>query len=525
MFIEKGNFSSALKYVLFTKKNIVVYDTYTFAFDDSVPSDIRDMVVDGLGELKLGDVRRFEFVEKKSDILLSKNQEEGMIELFSKNFIPVAHLYSLEDDISKDSLKKFNIFMLDSKYEKYLESQYSVDIEILESKEQLVEKLADSDKNIALVEFDDLDVDMKILDVDSKNFLDDENGSIPISFFAKLKNPEDLFIVDVVKKNVGSTDSKFNREKLVKVNMSGVVAISRGLALKMDSLKSTTYPADEIGEFLANADLTHVSNEVSFVPGCKVYSGMRFCSRPEYIDVLKKSGVDIVELTGNHNNDFGSKYSKESIKIYTDLGMRYFGGGLDDVDASKILYEEVKGTKIAFMGYNYYDTMLKTLALAGEERSGANSFSEEKMQSDIETARKNADIVIVDFQFQECYSYPSSDVIFPICYKPLSSPDQKGVFKKAIDMGADIVVGTQAHQPQTFELYKDGVIFYGLGNLFFDQSIWIGTRQGLVLSHYFYEGKHIQTNVVPIYMEKDLKVRLATESQGDLLMKLLKNAR
>ena len=148
-FIEKGNFSSALRYILFTKKNILVYDTYTFAFDDSVPSDIRDMVVEGLGELKLGDVNRFEFVEKKSDILLSKNQEEGMIELFSKNFIPVAHLYSLEDDISKDSLKKFNLFMLDSKYEKYLEGQYSVDIEVLDSRDQLEGKLAVSDKNIA----------------------------------------------------------------------------------------------------------------------------------------------------------------------------------------------------------------------------------------------------------------------------------------------------------------------------------------------------------------------------------------
>ena len=88
-----------------------------------------------------------------------------------------------------------------------------------------------------------------------------------------------------------------------------------------------------------------------------------------------------------------------------------------------------------------------------------------------------------------------------------------------------IVVGTQAHQPQTYELYGDGVIFYGLGNLYFDQYIWIGTRQGLVLTHYFYEGKHIQTKVVPIYMDKDFVVRLATPEQGALLLKLLKEAR
>ena len=74
-------------------------------------------------------------------------------------------------------------------------------------------------------------------------------------------------------------------------------------------------------------------------------------------------------------------------------------------------------------------------------------------------------------------------------------------------------------------MYKDGVIFYGLGNLFFDQYIWIGTRQGLVLTHYFYDGKYIQTKVVPIYMDKDFRVRLATKEQSDLLLKLLRDAR
>ena len=307
--------------------------------------------------------------------------------------------------------------------------------------------------------------------------------------------------------------------------MSGVVAISRGLAYKMDSLKNYDYPAEKLGGFLADADLTHISNEVSFTDTCKVYSGMRFCSNTKYFETLTASGVDIVELTGNHNNDFGSANNAKSIQMYKDAGMRYFGGGLNKDDASKILYEEVKGTKIAFLGYNYYDSMLKTGAIAWGSTAGANSYTEAKMKADIEEARKNADIVIVDFQFQECYSYPSSDVVYPICYKPLSSPDQKGTFRKAIDFGADIVIGTQAHQPQTYELYGNGVIYYGLGNLYFDQKYWIGTRQGIVLTHYFYKGKHIQTKLTPIYMDSSLQPELATKTESEQLLKSLKNAR
>ena len=318
---------------------------------------------------------------------------------------------------------------------------------------------------------------------------------------------------------------EINMDTVVKINMSGVVAISRGLASKMDSLKNYSYPAQSIGGFLGDADLTHVSNESSFVQGCTSYSGMRFCSRPEHLETLKKSGVDIVELTGNHNNDFGASNNAKSIQMIKDLGWDYFGGGVDITDASKILYKEVKGSKIAFVGYNYYDTMLGTAAIATSTRAGANSYSEEKLASDISKAKENADVVIVTFQFQECYSYPPSDVIYPICYKPLSSPDQKGVFRKAVDLGADIVVGTQAHQPQTYEVYNGGMIYYGLGNLYFDQHKWIGTRQGLILSLYIQDGKFLQSRLTPTYMDRNLIPRLASESEGNLLLDLLKKAR
>ncbi len=161
--------------------------------------------------------------------------------------------------------------------------------------------------------------------------------------------------------------------------------------------------------------------------------------------------------------------------------------------------------------------------MARENSAGANAYSEEKMEKDIEGLRESTDIIIVDFQFQECYSYPSGDVIYPVCYKPINN--QTSVFRKAIDYGADIVVGTQAHQPQTYELYKDGVIFYGLGNLFFDQSMWIGTRQGMVLTHYFKEGALIQTKITPTIYDRSLQVEVANEKDSQLLLELLSTAR
>lgn len=525
-FLDGDSFKSAVSFLFNFNKNIVKYETYTVSFGNDFPEEIKQIVTENLSSIKFGDVNRFEFVDDDSDITLTMDGGENSLEVFSKDMIPVGHVYSLVNDISIDSLKNSNVYMIDDTFEIYLESQYGINIEVLDSYDSLVSKLKESDENIGLVDFSDLDFQLKVLSVDDQYYLDNNEGAISLKFFSSTIDDKDQYILDVLGRNIDFEGSVVDDGKLAKVNMAGVVAISRGLITKMNALKSNTYPADVLGEFLADADLTHVSNEASFASNCLAGTGMRFCSKEDHIETLIKSGVDIVELTGNHNNDYGSENNTSSINKYISLNMKYFGGGLNEEDASKILYEEVNGSKMAFVGYNYYDTLYNNYAvLAGEDRAGANSYSEEKLKSDINEAKENADIVIVTFQFQECYCYPSSDVIYPVCYKPLSNPDQKGVFRKAIDLGASIVVGTQAHQPQTYELYGDGVIFYGLGNLYFDQYNWIGTRQGLILTHYFYDGKYIQTKISPIYMDTDLQPELATEEQGDLLMELLKEAR
>ena len=522
---EGSDFTNALRYV-FGPKNFVTYDTYTLSFDDSIPQEYVEKVTESLEELEYNGKKRFEIRERNADIQLSREKQEDAEEIFSKQLIPIGHMYSLVNNISKETLKDYNLFILDSTYREFLKQDYDVEVSILNSYDDLVTKLGEDDKNIGMIEFSDLDFRVKILEVDNNYYLEDQGASVPINFYAQLKDKVDDFVIGVLSRNTGLGNGSWKEDRLLKINMGGVVAITRGLALKMDSIGDFEYPAREIGDFLADANLTHVSNEVSFVPGCKSYSGISFCSKPEYIKVLEKSGVNIVELTGNHNNDFGAQYSTESIELYKSLGMRYFGGGLNKDDASEILYEEVNGSTVAFVGYNYYDTIYPSTALAAENRSGANSYSEEKMKNDVRNAREKADVVIVTFQFQECWSYPPTDVVYPVCYKPLSNPDQRGVFRMAVDFGADIVIGSQAHQPQTYELYEDGVIFYGLGNLFFDQNIWIGTRQGLILSHYVYEGKLIQSRITPIYMGKDdLMPRLATQDQAEQLMELLRDAR
>lgn len=505
----------------------VVYETFKINISDNLPESLKTYITSSLEGVKFNDVSRFEFTkEKNADYFIDDSSTSTPI--FSQTYVPVGHIYWVKSNILPKDICNSSVYVSDDI------SDLSLGLLkgtlgnncVFEKKSNLVEALKASENHIGLVTLEDLTKEMKLLKVNKEGYFDNSNASFTFNYSMGSEKENLDFVSSIIKKNLDiQVGKEFNTDDVVKINMTGVTAITRGLAIKIDASKDYGYPARSIGKFLSNADLTHVSNEISFINGCTSFTGMRFCSKPEYLKTLIDSGVDIVELTGNHNNDYGSTANTNTINIYKEQGMEYFGGGLDDVDANKILYKEVKGNTVAFIGYNYYDTMQRTGAIASSSHAGSNSYSVEKLEKDIKEARIKADVVIVDFQFQECYSYPDGDVIYPICYKPLNSPDQKGLFRNAIDLGADIVIGTQAHQPQTYEIYKGGTIFYGLGNLYFDQTRWIGTRQGLVISIYIVNGKVIQTELTPTIYEKDMITRIANDDEAKVLLDLLKSAR
>ena len=157
---------------------------------------------------------------------------------------------------------------------------------------------------------------------------------------------------------------------------------------------------------------------------------------------------------------------------------------------------------MAFLGYSQFGP---DYAWATEERPGAARFSLEALQEDLVQVRPEADLVFVSIQHTEAYTTA-----------PL--PEQVADFQAAVQAGADVVTGSQAHQPQAIEFYDGKPIFYGLGNLFFDQIWSAATRQGLMVRHLIYEGRLIASQVLPTVMDEDYQPRLAgTEERQAIL--------
>ncbi|HEX9029424.1 MAG TPA: CapA family protein, partial [Anaerolineales bacterium] len=143
--------------------------------------------------------------------------------------------------------------------------------------------------------------------------------------------------------------------RLTVVALTGTTALVRATAYTMEQ-KGITYPGQDVRDILRSADLTHVSNEVPFAEDCPypnpVQPDMRFCSDPRYIGFLEDVGTDIVELTGDHFQDWGVPAMRYTLDLYRELGWKYYGGGENLEDGRKPLLVEHNGNRLAFIGCN-----------------------------------------------------------------------------------------------------------------------------------------------------------------------------
>ena len=191
-----------------------------------------------------------------------------------------------------------------------------------------------------------------------------------------------------------------------------------------------------------------------------------------------------------------------------EKGIKIVGGGKTADEAKVPLKLSQKGSNITMLAFNQ-----STGGATHDDTPGANQYYEEVAAEQIKEAKARGDLVIVDVQYYECSAY-ASEYEDPTCDRANSSAgDQIGFFRHLIDLGADVVVGTSAHQAQTFELYGNGVIYYGLGNIFFDQIWWPGTTRSLVLSHYIHNGKLLQTKLVGTVYGKDMQTELLDDEK------------
>jgi poly-gamma-glutamate capsule biosynthesis protein CapA/YwtB (metallophosphatase superfamily) len=302
---------------------------------------------------------------------------------------------------------------------------------------------------------------------------------------------------------VSSTHPFRFEKEVTSYTHTGVTAITRQTGTVLNKIGMDAYLAN-ILPYFKTPEYVHISNEVSAVDSC-IYGQMKmsFATKTEHFGLIEKLGADIIELTGNHNLDFGKAPYLSTLKWYEARGMKYFGGGATPNQAKKPLIIALKdGTKIAWIGFNERCPCGE----CAEKSMGANRWDSLQAVHTIDSLRNQVGVnyIIGCAQFGETDSYA-----------PTKS--QKRISQLLMRMGVDVLIGSQAHQPQEVAIYQNKMIFYGIGNFMFDQVHRLGVRQAFFLQCYFYKGKIIQFQPVYTFMGPDRIPQIANAEEKKII--------
>lgn len=304
----------------------------------------------------------------------------------------------------------------------------------------LLETLWQDRERFALLPFDRLTPEYRVLWVSEIHPLDLTPEIYPFAFESDSPN--------------------FHAERLTRVQFSGVTALTRHTrtAITQNGIEWATAL---IAPFVRQADFFHISNEVSFVPTCPnaeqpVLGGL--CAQSDHAGILFDLGVDIVELSGNHNNDYGFDAYRNTLDFYRRNGLMTVGGGETIDEARRPLVLDHNGNTVALVACNWAGP---DFALVSETQPGAAYCDETWLSEALPQLAAQYDVLVVLLQYSEYDRFTPTE-------------RQMADFRRVAAWGADVVLGSQAHQPQTFEFYThDGgqtFIHYGLGNFLFDQT-------------------------------------------------------
>ncbi len=256
------------------------------------------------------------------------------------------------------------------------------------------------------------------------------------------------------------------RREPIKLLLVGDIMLSRGVGNVMKKKEDYTYPFLKTADVIRSADVSFGNLEGPISSrGSNQGSKYSFRADPKVVNGLEFAGFDVLSIANNHILDWGDDALKDTVSILNKYGILPVGAGVNYADANSPVFENIKGTRIAFLAYtNLYPDGL----VAGDTTPGVSDFNMEEIKRRISELSDKTDIIIVSLHWGDEY-------------KPEPSSSQREIAHKLIDDGADIVVGHHQHVVQGDERYNEGYIFYGLGNFVFDQTFSVETSSGIAI--------------------------------------------
>lgn len=228
-----------------------------------------------------------------------------------------------------------------------------------------------------------------------------------------------------------------------------------------------------ISQFLNKTDYV-VANIESPITNQKIDSkrALNHVSSPKAISRLMELNANVWNLSNNHILDCGKKGVLDTLRFAKEYGCKTVGVGKNLSEASRplVLGEKEKIGIISILN-PWRHIQESQMALTWDEQ--------EIIKKRISELRKEVRWIIAVVHGGEEFSN-----------MPLSWIRRK--YLKFIDWGVDVVAAHHPHVVQNYEVVRDKIIFYSLGNFIFDtnnQRNFKYTDKGILLKLHFFENE------------------------------------
>lgn len=211
-------------------------------------------------------------------------------------------------------------------------------------------------------------------------------------------------------------------------------------------------PLDPTVTLTFSGDLTASRAEASAFSDTRSDVAMANLDAPIDSAIQPPLSADHIDLVNLASSRLRGGAIEQTLDQLTQAGIGAIGAGRNQREARRPQILEVKGQRIAYLGYSDSD-----LNSAGSWRSGLNPAADQRIADDIKAIRDQVDWVVVNYRWnQDLAEYPADE--------------QVKLARFAIDQGADLVVGHHPNVLQGSEIYKGRAIAYSIGNFVFADS-------------------------------------------------------
>lgn len=216
--------------------------------------------------------------------------------------------------------------------------------------------------------------------------------------------------------------------------------------------------APDLAEIIADADYSIGNFEAPVQSPGKPQpkSGIHHQQRAETVAGLRAQGFDLLLLANNHIMDYGAAGLAQTLKLAEEAGLDTLGAGMDPAGAYQPLLRTIGGFRVAML--NAAEAQFGLIdGFNRAEGAGFAWINDSRIDKTLLQLRKRCDIIIV-------FSHAGLE------HYPIPQKEWRDRYRHLCDLGADVVIGSHPHVPQGYEIHSGSLIFYSLGNFFFDSK-------------------------------------------------------